>query len=115
MVDRIACSCVTCFRCGSWVVVTQPTRVRTGEDKLRASCPVSECGKEFVFRVKRDARFRTAATSFRDRARGLSLGGLAKTYRVSRTTIRRVLTAVPKGSAQSSLQPEENKRPETAA
>ena len=51
----------------------------------------------------------------RDRARGLSLGDLAKTYRVSRTTIRRVLSAVPKGSAQSSLQPEENKWPETAA
>jgi hypothetical protein len=51
MADRIACSCVTCPRCGSWVVVTQPTRVRTGEEKLRASCPVSECGKEFVFEL----------------------------------------------------------------
>ena len=49
MTDRIACSCVTCPKCGTWVVVTQPTRVRTGEEKWRASCPVSECGKEFVF------------------------------------------------------------------
>ena len=51
----------------------------------------------------------------RDRARGLSLGELAKTYRASRTTIRRVLGAVPKGVAQHSLQPNENRRPETAA
>jgi DNA invertase Pin-like site-specific DNA recombinase len=51
----------------------------------------------------------------RDRAHGLSLGELAKTYRVSRTTIRRVLSPVPKGSAQSSTQPAENRRPETAA
>lgn len=51
----------------------------------------------------------------RDRARGLSLGQLAKTYRVSRTTIRRVLQPVPKGAAQQEPQPTENRRPETAA
>ena len=49
MADRIACSCVTCPKCGSWVVLTQPSRVRTGEEKWRANCPVSECGNEFVF------------------------------------------------------------------
>ena len=51
----------------------------------------------------------------RDRARGLSLGELAKTYRASRTTIRRVLGGVPKGVSPSSAQPQQNKRPETAA
>jgi hypothetical protein len=45
----------------------------------------------------------------------MSLGELARTHRASRTTIRRVLSAVPKGIAQSTSQPEENKRPETAA
>jgi hypothetical protein len=30
-------------------VVTQPTRVRTGEEKFGTRCPGSECGKEFVF------------------------------------------------------------------
>lgn len=50
----------------------------------------------------------------RDRKHGMSLGDLAKTYRVSRTTIRRVLGGVPKGVAQSSPQPEQNRRPETA-
>ena len=49
MADRIACSCVTCPKCGAWVVVTQPTRVRTGEEKFGTRCPGSECGKEFVF------------------------------------------------------------------
>jgi DNA invertase Pin-like site-specific DNA recombinase len=51
----------------------------------------------------------------RDRGRGLSLGELARTYRASRTTIRRVLGDVPKGIARSSSQPKENRRPETAA
>jgi DNA invertase Pin-like site-specific DNA recombinase len=47
----------------------------------------------------------------RDRARGLSLGQLAKLHRASRTTIRRVLAAVPKGSAYSTSQANENSRP----
>ena len=51
----------------------------------------------------------------RDRGRGLSLGELARTYRASRTTIRRVLGDVPKGIAQRSSHPNENRRPETAA
>jgi DNA invertase Pin-like site-specific DNA recombinase len=51
----------------------------------------------------------------RDRGRGHSLGQLARTYRASRTTIRRVLNGVPKGSSQSSPQPQQNRRPETAA
>jgi hypothetical protein len=32
-------------------VVTQPSQLARGEEKLRASCPVSECGKEFVFEL----------------------------------------------------------------
>ena len=51
----------------------------------------------------------------RDRARGLSFGDLAKVHRVSRTTIRRVLAAVPKGSLQRLSEVSENRRPETAA
>jgi hypothetical protein len=31
--------------------MTQPSRVRAGEDKLRASCPVSECSQKFVFEL----------------------------------------------------------------
>ena len=51
----------------------------------------------------------------RDRARGLSFGDLAKLHRVSRTTIRRVLAGVPKGSLQTPSELTENRRPETAA
>ncbi|MGH3428350.1 MAG: recombinase family protein [Mycobacteriales bacterium] len=51
----------------------------------------------------------------RYRARGKSLGQLAKAYGVGRTTIRRVLAAVPEGVAQPPSQPTENRRPEEAA
>lgn len=51
----------------------------------------------------------------RDRARGRSLAELAKLYRTSRSTIRRVLAGVPKGVSPSPLQTQENRRPETAA
>src|SRR2546428_11632974 len=47
MTDRVACSCVTCPKCGTWVVVRQRTEI--GETKVRESCPVPECGKEFEF------------------------------------------------------------------
>jgi hypothetical protein len=49
MADRIACSCVTCPKCGTWIVVREPTQARPGNEKFRASCPVPECGKEFEF------------------------------------------------------------------
>ncbi len=49
MADRIACSCVTCPQCGTWVVLTLPTALRSDKEKFRAGCPVPECGKEFEF------------------------------------------------------------------
>ena len=55
------------------------------------------------------------AAIVRDRHLGRSLGELAKTYRVSRTTIRRVLQGVTKGGVQAVSQPHENRRPEKAA
>lgn len=51
----------------------------------------------------------------RDRARGLSWGELAKIHRVSRTTIRRILAAMPKGVPPPSRQIEENRRSDEAA
>jgi DNA invertase Pin-like site-specific DNA recombinase len=51
----------------------------------------------------------------RDRARGMSLGQLAKAYHISRTSVRRVLAPVPKGMPLPASQPQENRRPETAA
>lgn len=51
----------------------------------------------------------------RDRARGMSLGQLAKTYRAGRTTIRRILAAVPEGVSQPASQTQQNRRPDQAA
>ena len=51
MADRIACSCVTCPKCGTWVVVRQQTEGGENKEKFRASCPVPECGKEFEFEM----------------------------------------------------------------
>jgi len=35
----------------AWVVVKQAALVNRGEEKLRASCPVPECGREFAFEL----------------------------------------------------------------
>jgi len=55
----------------------------------------------------------------RDRERGMSLGDLAKTHCISKTSVRRALkqaaTAVPKGPANTYLQTQQNRPPETAA
>jgi hypothetical protein len=49
MADRIACSCVTCPKCGTWVVVKQQSEFGVRREKFWASCPAPECGKEFEF------------------------------------------------------------------
>jgi hypothetical protein len=51
MADRIACSCVTCPKCGAWVVVNEQHRTGETQEKFRATCPVPECGKEFAFEL----------------------------------------------------------------
>jgi hypothetical protein len=44
------CSCVTCPGCGAWVVVQGRAAGHThNEGKLNTTCPVQECGKQFVF------------------------------------------------------------------
>ena len=49
MADRILCSCVTCPKCGAWVVLPTRMEVGSGESKMRVSCSVPNCGKEFEF------------------------------------------------------------------
>lgn len=55
----------------------------------------------------------------RDRQRGRTLGQLAKSYGISRSSVRRVLQtaepAVPKGMAPAPLQLDENRPPKSAA
>jgi DNA invertase Pin-like site-specific DNA recombinase len=59
------------------------------------------------------------AAILRDRERGMSLGQLAKTYRISRTSVHRIVhplgSTVPKTLLQSSSQTEQNRRPIPAA
>jgi hypothetical protein len=49
MADRIACSCVTCPKCGTWVVVRHRNEGGESGKKVRERCPAPECGKEFEF------------------------------------------------------------------
>ncbi len=49
MADRIACSCVTCPKCGTWVVLGRDPDVGQSTTKLRTTCSAPDCGKEFEF------------------------------------------------------------------
>jgi hypothetical protein len=49
MADRIACSCVTCPKCGIWVVVRLQDQLAFSKEKCSAICPAPECGNEFEF------------------------------------------------------------------
>ena len=49
MSDRIVCSCITCPKCGTWVVVEREMTRETNKEKLNATCPGPECGKQFSF------------------------------------------------------------------
>jgi DNA invertase Pin-like site-specific DNA recombinase len=53
----------------------------------------------------------------RERRRGQSLGQIAKTFRISRTSVGRILAeaGVPQGASQTTPQATENTRPEIAA
>jgi hypothetical protein len=49
MSDRIVCSCITCPKCGTWVVVEREMTRETNKEKLNTTCPGPECGKQFGF------------------------------------------------------------------
>lgn len=67
MADRIACSCVTCPKCGTWVVVKEPSERIAGKDRFRANCPAPECGKEFQFEASETRVFEVPLTLFERR------------------------------------------------
>jgi len=48
--DRILCSCVTCPRCGAWLVI-RGKALEDGnyKERLNTTCSVPECGKDFAF------------------------------------------------------------------
>jgi DNA invertase Pin-like site-specific DNA recombinase len=80
-------------------------RVKTGMRRARLEC-------RHIGRRPLDL---DRAAIQRDRVRGMSLGQLAKTDAVGRTTIRRVFAAVPEGAAQPASEVQQNRRPSTAA
>jgi hypothetical protein len=48
MADRVACSCVTCPKCGTWVVL-RPHAASGSESKIKTFCRAPDCAKEFEF------------------------------------------------------------------
>src|SRR5438445_11984958 len=67
MADCIACSCVTCPKCGTWVVVTQPNELGSSREKFRANCPAPDCGKEFEFEADETRVFEIPLSLFERR------------------------------------------------
>ncbi len=51
MTDHIVSSCVTCPKCGTWVVVEREVTRETNKEKVGTTCPAPECGKQFSFAV----------------------------------------------------------------
>lgn len=49
MADRIVCSCVTCPKCGTWVVVRAHAVTGSEPSKIKILCPAPDCGKQFEF------------------------------------------------------------------
>ena len=49
MADWIVSACVTCPKCGTWVVVEREISAGMRDGKFRAVCPAPECGKDFEF------------------------------------------------------------------
>ena len=67
--DRILCSCVTCAGCGAWIVVQERTAggITTDKDRLSATCPVPDCGKEFAFHGRETRVFELPVSLFERR------------------------------------------------
>ena len=67
MADSIVCSCVTCPKCGSWIVVERELASGGRGGKFRATCSVPECGKEFEFDNTETRVFEVPAAIFERR------------------------------------------------
>ena len=67
MADRILCACVTCPKCGTWIVVEREIRSGAKRGKFRATCGVPECGKEFDFEDRETRVFELPPSIFERR------------------------------------------------
>jgi len=67
MADRIVCSCVTCPKCGIWVVIRPQNQLAFSKEKSLAICPAEECGKEFEFEASETRVFEVPLPLFERR------------------------------------------------
>ena len=67
MADRIVCSCVLCPKCGAWVVLSAYNESGSKQCKIRTSCTVADCGRDFEFDFD-EMHLRTAAQALRKAA-----------------------------------------------
>jgi len=69
MADRISCSCVTCPKCGAWIVVQGGHIIeRTGTNtRFQTTCPVPECSQQFAFDSEEAQTFDIALSLFERR------------------------------------------------
>lgn len=67
MADRIACSCVTCPKCGTWVVIRLPPEPGYEQARIKTSCPAPDCAKEFEFDWGETRLFEVPLTLFERR------------------------------------------------
>lgn len=65
MADRIVCSCVTCPKCGIWVVIRPQNQLRLSEEECSANCPAAESGREFKFEASEAHVFEIPLPPFR--------------------------------------------------
>ena len=49
MADRILCSCITCPKCGTWIVLRSESDTNAKQAKTKTLCSAPDCGKEFAF------------------------------------------------------------------
>jgi hypothetical protein len=67
MADRMVCSCVTCPKCGIWVVLRPQNQLACGGENGLVSCPAAECGKEFEFETSETRVFEVPLPLFERR------------------------------------------------
>lgn len=49
MADRIACLCVTCPQCGTWIVLPSRVAIDESQPKSKIRCAAPDCCREFEF------------------------------------------------------------------
>ena len=67
MADCILCSCVTCPKCGSWVVLRSRNETGSSASKFKTFCPAPGCNREFEFTPEETQTFEVSLALFERR------------------------------------------------